>query len=827
MSDMIAAGALFVGRLLFLAGVSALLAEAAARVGGGVLLLWRPRGFSALERFGVGLLLGWATVGITLLGLGLTGLFSAPAIGLAMLALLLGSRATYARRLILVRAAVEARALGPLGLTLLGVGLAPVLLLVMVPEFEIDCEMYHLGLPWQFLQAHRVLLDHIPGSFQTPLHADLTFTIPLLLGDERLAKWMIVVYFIAATAIFVARCQRDGMREAGWLGPLLFLSTGQVLWLVTTSKNDIPAAALFVAGILMTQRGRWTLGASLLGVCMAAKLSCAPLVAVWFLLNPPPRRVVVRFACWLLLPLVPWLLKTYLATGNPLYPFGYTLIPSFGWESANQTAWLSYALPLWPEDTRIASKLPGAWVRLMRAEHLLFLLVLPGMALLSRNRRAAWACVAASIVVLGLGHFARYYLPLIWLLSLLAVQELARIPLRLRKTVMGVLAVYALLRIGLSPHLDRPLWREAFLPLSETFHRYLSMRQETIQTLVQLKSAGRPGTFKVLSVGESRTYRFPARLVYGGVLGETPLIWQMAKASHHPAELRKKFRQLGTDFLMYNFVSAGWLETRYRPFPWNERALRLYVEFLRRYLTPIARPVACDYANGGFYVFRVLSEPMRPPAADVWFTPGAESVYGEATNAMRTNRLSEALRDYHAVLKLLPDVAHAWNAVGHIYMELNDFPNAYKYLKRFGKAGVMDSMNLYQYGAAAVQVGELDLAEPVLRDALAQYPGQHGTIQLNQAALWATRAFRLMGARQLKKGESWLRKAVKVLDQVPITGTRKHQASRRNVLAMVLGLHGEYELIKGNASSAAKYFRQAYGTAPRNSLAPRWKRLGG
>ena len=41
------------------------------------------------------------------------------------------------------------------------------------------------------------------------------------------------------------------------------------------------------------------------------------------------------------------------------------------------------------------------------------------------------------------------------------------------------------------------------------------------------------------------------------------------------------------------------------------------------------------------------------------------------------------------------------------------------------------------------------------------------------------------------------------------------------------GAPGEYELVKGNASSAAKYFRQAYGTAPRNSLAPRWKRLGG
>jgi len=825
MKDMIGMVTLFAGRFLMLAGLSALLAEIAARVGGGLLLLWRFRHISSLERFGLGFLLGWAAIGAMLLGLSLTGLFSAPDIVLATLALVLGSRATYARGLLLAGAASQAHALGKVGLILLGIGMAPVLLFVMIPEFTVDPEMYHLGLPWQFLQAHRALLEHVPYIFQIPLPVDLTFTIPLLLGDERLAKWMIVGYFLAASAIFVAHCQREGMPDAGWVGPLLFLSTGQVLGLITTCKNDIPAAALFVAGILLTRSGRWTLGAALLGVCIAAKLSCGPLVVVWYLFYPPPRRLVFPIACFLLLPVLPWWIKSYVATGNPIYPLGYDLIPSLGWNEQNQIAFNFYNIPLWSQATMTLSTLPGEWIRLMGVEHLLLLLVLPGMALFGRNRRAVWACVVGAILVLGMRHYSRYYLPFIWLLLLLAVQELARFPLLVRKAAMGVVAVYALLRIGASPEIHAPLWREAFVPLSDTFDRYLTTRQEALQALDQLKSVDGSAVFNVLSVGEYKTYRFPARLVYGGVLGETPLIWQMATTSYHPAELRKRFRQLGTDVLMYNFLSAGWLETRYRSFSWNERALRVYVEFLKRYLTPIARPVTCDYANGGFYMFRVLREPRRPPAAEVWFTPGAESVYASATTLMVQNRLQEALQSYLAVLKLMPDVAHAWNAVGHIYMELNDFPKAYKYLKRFGKAGVMDSMNLYQYGAAAVQVGELELAERVLQDALAQYPEQHGTIRLNQSALWATHAFRLMGARQLKKGEPWLRKALTVLDQVPITGTRKHQESRRNVLAMVLGLHGEYELIKGNASNAAKYFRQAYQTAPANSMAKRWKQL--
>ena len=115
---MIAMVTLFAGRFLMLAGLSALLAETAARVGGGLLLLWRFRHLSALERFGLGFLLGWAAIGSMLLGLSLTGLFSAPAIVLATLALVLGSRATYARGLLLAGAASEARALGKVGLHL-------------------------------------------------------------------------------------------------------------------------------------------------------------------------------------------------------------------------------------------------------------------------------------------------------------------------------------------------------------------------------------------------------------------------------------------------------------------------------------------------------------------------------------------------------------------------------------------------------------------------------------------------------------------------------------------------------------------------------------
>lgn len=825
---------LFASRVLVLAGVSALLAEFAARVGGGPLLLWRTGKRSSLEQFGLGLLLGWAAVGTTLLGLALTGLFSAAVIAMAVLALLLGSRATYARGLVLVRAAAEARGLGPVGLASLGVGFAPALLYLVVPEFQVDCDAYHLGAPWQYLQTHRVLLEHIPFTFQVPQQVDLTFTIPLLLGDDRLAKWMVVSFFVAASAVFIARCLRDAAKEAGWVGPLLALSGGHVLWLVTVSKSDVPAAALFVTGILLTRAGQWTLGAALLGLCMAAKLVYGPLVAVWLLCNPPPWRGIVRVGCFLALPLVPWWIKTYLATGNPFYPFGYAWIPSLDWGPENKEAFLSYVRPIWLSNTTNLLELSWAWMNNIRGDHLLLLLALPGMMLLGRDKRATWTCVVASMVILRIGHFPRFGLPVVWLLSLLAAQELTRLKVPWRRIAFGLMAAYALSLIGLRMF-HHSYWREAAVSLPATFQRYLTTRQEALQALGRLRqrhdAAHRSGSrpprpFKVCSVGEGGTYRYPARLLFGGMLGETPLIWKLAKVSHDPAELRKKFKQLGTDLLMYNFVSAEWLEIRYHKFVWDRRTLRMYVEFLKRYLTPEIRPFKCDYFNGGFYVFRILKEPLTPPAASAWFIPGAEAVYARATALANMRRPREALQEELAVLKLLPDVAHAWNKVGHSYLNLKDFQNSYKHLKRFGEKGVMDSMNLAEYGGVAVWVGQLEVAERVLEDALPRYPEHHGLIQLHQVSLYAAKATRFLAGRRLKEAELWMHKMQEVLDQVVLGGNPAHQNMHRVTLAMALALHGEYELMTGNSRRAAEYFFESYRAAPDHPLARRRKELG-
>ena len=86
----------------FLVFLAVLLVEAAARIGAGVISLCSQRRFLSLERFGLGLLLGWGSVGMAFLGLALTGLFFPAVLLVCFLALLAGSRVMWSQRVLLV-----------------------------------------------------------------------------------------------------------------------------------------------------------------------------------------------------------------------------------------------------------------------------------------------------------------------------------------------------------------------------------------------------------------------------------------------------------------------------------------------------------------------------------------------------------------------------------------------------------------------------------------------------------------------------------------------------------------------------------------------------
>jgi len=787
--------------------------EAAARVGAGSLPLFRKSPYGALERFGLGLLLGWMFVGTAYLGLALTGLFR-PALLLGLpLVLLVMSRPVRERKLLACEAARESGFLGGYGLLLIGLACLPVVARMLTFENESTSYYYHLGAPWHYLLAGRALLENMPYAFHFPMPADLSFALSLVIGDDRASKWQVASFLAAAGAVYTGGALRRGGRDSAWLGMLLILTTGHVMAMLGTSKNDLAATALFIAGIVVVREGGWTLGSLLLGSCLAAKLTCAPAVAVWLLFLRPPagRRLVV--AAGLALPVAPWLVKTALATGDPVFPLASSFLPSYDWGWMNDRVADSILQNVFRGSYGLFG-VPGMWLGEMGREFMPVLLLLPGL-LLFGPRRPALASLLALLVTFGIRHDGRYLLPAAGMACLVVAEELGRGRDRFRRAVMLLLVGYCLTSGTVGAARAGFRWRDLLVGGNDLAGRSLPYQEPALRWLRE------NGCRRAVSIGEMRTYLFPCRLLHGGMEGETPLVWKTVSEARNAAEIAKRFRQLGADCIVYNFIGVEWFAMGYRVFPWDTPMARRYVEYCRLYEVPAYRTETSDFQHGGYIIYRLLRDPSRNPSASILVAPGMDHLYGEGIVARLAGRYREAVRLLAVNRMAAPEVGISATQIGLAAHALGDYQLAFREVGPWiGKGGV-DAYNLLVYGSAAMHLGRNEIAETALQECLVRYPDQHPSIHMDLAMIRVARAMARIRAGSFAAAADAVREGEEFIAMTPESGIP--EKVRRQTLAGLKSLRAQLAFQCGDMKGAAGFLREALKVNPEDENAPNWR----
>lgn len=783
-----------------------LLAEMGARIGGALLDLFAVRaGRGALGRFGLGLLLGFGTLGLFYLGMACSGLFYHSTLIVSAIGMLFAARPVRFGPSLLLEAICEWMRLGPPAWAVTVLGLGCVLPGLLIPPIEHDTYLYHLGVPWQYLQVHRLVVTHVSWTFHYPLLMEMIFALPIILQDDRLVKWIVSLCFVAANAVFAGICVARGRRQAAWLGPLLAIGVRQAFELLTQGKNDLAASSFFIAGALLWIRRAWLPGAFLLGLCMSAKMTHAPLVAVWVFLLRPPRRRMLGAGTILLLPLFLWLLKSYAATANPLYPFASGLFHSYDW-SAAQEGILREFLGESGQASGVArlSEMPFIWWQIMRSQYVFTLLLIPGFFLPGFPWRPALVCVLAQAATLMIGHNSRYLLPTAWFMGLLAASSAESLYGWPRKLAVMMLAAASVAHVTLMIGLREMSWGAALLSRQEYLARNFTAYEDTARKLKSL------GTKRILSIGERLVYRLRGRIFYGGQIGEAPLVWKMAGESNGPERIRIKFKQLGVEYVLFNYVSAKWLAIRYAPFPWEWRNLDSYRQYWIRHHEVFWHSGTCDQVSGGIYLFRIRDVPSAPTPAVSWFLPGTEQLYADLFRMKDESMLKDQLELCLRVLELLPDVGHSWSRAGETYFMLEDFRNAYKSLANFARAGMMDESNFFQCGTSALAIGRLEEGEDFLGRALECYPQQQDPIRINLAQVQVLRSVRHIEEGKLMEIGQDLAQATGFLAPIDVKSLNAAQAKLYfEIRANILAVEGEMLWRTGRLAEAGERFRQA------------------
>ncbi len=336
-------------------------------------------------------------------------------------------------------------------------GISSAFLAALAPEREYDALWYHLAYPQRYLQQGR-LVD-LPTDYVSlyPMTWELWFGFGLALGGQTAAT---LLHFacLPLTALLTYELTRRFVPGASaWLAVALFATVPTVIWEASTAYVDLALGlhvTLVMYSLLRFLQGKqrqWLMIAAFnLGMALATKhlalvvlglASTGLVIGLW----QTERRVLAALrpalalvSLSLIVPL-PWYVRSWMASGNPVFPELYSIFgaPPQRWDTVTAQG-LQRFLDQFGPQAPVLNPLTLPWHMTMHAERYhgtlgpLFLWLLPLLALRRWHGALPWlAAFVVGFVVVWASPLAsfqmRFLVPISPLLAVLSAAAFGRL----------------------------------------------------------------------------------------------------------------------------------------------------------------------------------------------------------------------------------------------------------------------------------------------------------------------------------------------------------------------------------------------------------------
>jgi hypothetical protein len=222
---------------------------------------------------------------------------------------------------------------------------------------------YHLAVPKMYLNRHSVFYVPFISHSNFPFLTEMLYTLGLSLGSTSIAKLFHFSMYLGTASAIYALCRRHASPLVGKVGALVFMSAPIVIWESGVAYADVTTAlyiTLTVYAVLnwpRTGESRWLIvGGVMGGFALGTKaLAAVPILVLcmWVLatsgLNHRWGRglsLSLAFGAIALLVGSPWYVKSYVYTGNPVYPFLYNVFGGRNWSREAAEAYRAAQLTL-------------------------------------------------------------------------------------------------------------------------------------------------------------------------------------------------------------------------------------------------------------------------------------------------------------------------------------------------------------------------------------------------------------------------------------------------------------------------------------------------
>jgi hypothetical protein len=555
------------------------------------------------ERLLFGTLLGYGTISLLVLGVGLMGLLYTPVVLVILVALAIVGSVPLVRTLQeaapALRSALNSLRYPPnLFLTVVIVlSVAAALVKALVPVATQDDLMYHLALPRRYVEQHAISFYPDSNYSLFPQIMEMLYTVGLLLGSDRLAilfAFTTGLLAAASAALFAKRLLAELGSHPLWRAlPLLvaaiFLSAPLHNFIMRAANTDFAQAtaemlaiyAFYLAVGTAPQINTRLLALS--GICGGLSFSVkyyglllpgalglallAIIIARWRKGDNIERRAIAGTLLQNVLaygvPILAiggvWLLRNFISSGNPVWPALGNILGGSFWSPAADPEVLLGTIPglKWESIPSGLAYQYGAMVArkpLPLDNHTYVVSVGPLLlAALLALPLARWKpplrlvfYSAAFVWVVSLFYFSRAsirYLTTVFLLcALMGAYGLVSIAVRSRIAAFALGAVVALSLTLIT--LDTTLSTRPFLPTTLALDRtaearYLEAHMDDNPIMRYIATNTPPNAVIYDWDSRPRGYRIPRPYVYGR------LVPKYSGVSPNPDEWHARLKQLG------------------------------------------------------------------------------------------------------------------------------------------------------------------------------------------------------------------------------------------------------------------------------------------
>ncbi|MFC1667858.1 ArnT family glycosyltransferase [Chlamydiota bacterium] len=202
----------------------------------------------------------------------------------------------------------------------------------LTPVLDYDVLEYHLGCLKEYLLQGKIgfISTNVYCSF--PSHVEMVYLMFLKLGMNTLPKLIHCFFGIFSLGALYAFTRLKNNRETAILVGCLFYITGMISLLSGKALIDLGLVfySVLAVGTFMVFLEKKILPLLIIsgffsGICLATKLTgifvvIIPLIIVLFIARIQFKKVLLYVLCVCIVSL-PWVIKSWVDTGNPVFPF--------------------------------------------------------------------------------------------------------------------------------------------------------------------------------------------------------------------------------------------------------------------------------------------------------------------------------------------------------------------------------------------------------------------------------------------------------------------------------------------------------------------------